>query len=211
MSDCLISCGPWLTNPDPGGITVGFTTTRPCAAYLEFKKTAEAAWQRVFQSRGGQIVRRETCHVFHLNGLLPGTRYDYRVGAFDTENGEEENRSASFTVFDPLRKQYSFMALADLQFSPSRRRSLIRKYHELCEASKCDFIVTLGDMCGEINCFEQDILEDHVGLLCELGASHRPVIFLRGNHEPVLRNTIRNQLQSIPSWPGGLSRFGFLV
>lgn len=183
MNDPLISCGPWLTNPDTGRITVGFTTARPCAAYLEFRRTFSEPWKKVFQSRGGQISRDETCHVFHLDGLVPGARYDYRAGAFEPECGKEESRSASFSVFDPSRKQYSFMVLADLQFAPPKRQFLIRKYHELCGASECDFVVMLGDMCGEINHFEQDILEDHVNLLCELGASCRPVVFLRGNHE----------------------------
>lgn len=183
MNDSLISCGPWLTNPGTGQITVGFTTARPSVAYLEYRRTAFEAWEKVFQSEGGQITRNETRHIFHLTGLVSGIRYDYRVGALEPKSGEEEIRSAFFTVFDSSRKQYSFMVLADLQFASLKRQFLIRKYHELCDASECDFIVMLGDMCSEINRFEQDVLEDHVNLLCELGASCRPVIFLRGNHE----------------------------
>ncbi len=41
MNDSLISCGPWLTNPDTGRITVGFTTARLCAAYLAFRRTSD--------------------------------------------------------------------------------------------------------------------------------------------------------------------------
>ena len=191
MPESLISCGPWLTNPDVGRISIGFATSRPCAAYLEYRRSSGEPWKKLFQSCGGQILRGETTHLFHLDGLTPGACYEYRAGAFVPEDGQQENRSASFRVFDPERKQYSFMVLADLQFESAKRQFLIRKYHELCGGAECDFIVMLGDMCGEINCFEKDILEDHVDLLCKLGASARPVVFLRGNHELRGRESFR--------------------
>lgn len=185
MLDDIFSTGPWLTNPRTDAVTMGFTTCLPCSAAIDYRLHNTKQWTRVWQCSGGQIITDETRHIFHLTNLLPGQIYDYRAVATDFK--EEAARQATFKTFSENAETCTFMVLADLQFSPEKRRCLIRKYHELCNGENCDFVVSLGDMCGAITDFDKDILQDHVQLFCDLGASSRPVIFLRGNHE--LRGT----------------------
>lgn len=97
-----INHGPWLTNPDAGKITIGFSSAEPCAAAVEFR-TAGGQWRKVYQSEGGQIVRAETRHIFHLTGLTPGAEYEYAAVVFDPENPEIQQRSGeTFTITSGL-------------------------------------------------------------------------------------------------------------
>ena len=164
----------------------GFSTARPCAAAIEYR-TGDGEWRRIDQQEGGQIVRAETRHIFHLSSLTPCAEYEYNAIAYDVDGGEEQRVAGHFTAFGKERGNYSFMVMADLQFPPDKRRELLKKYHELGQAANCDFIVCLGDMLDGIYDFECDQLGGVIDLLDETGFLSKPVIFMRGNHE--LRGT----------------------
>ena len=177
-----IDHGPWLTNPDIGKITIGFSSAEPCAAAVEYR-TGSSPWQKIYQSEGGQIVRAEKRHIFHLSGLIPGAEYEFRAVVFDPDTDEENSAAGKFTVFDPARKKYSFLVLADLQFSLEKRLDLLKKYHDLSHAGECDFTVLLGDMLWSIDDFEKDALGGIIDLLRQTGFLEKPVLLVRGNHE----------------------------
>ena len=177
-----INHGPWLTYPDIGKITIGFSSAEPCAAAVEYR-TIGTPWRKIFQSEGGQMVPAETCHIFHLSELIPGAEYEYQAIIFDPETKEERSVAGQFTVFDPGRKNYSFLVLADLQFPVEKRVELLTRYHSLCQASECDFVVFLGDMLGGIENFERDALGGIIDLLQQTGFLAKPILLVRGNHE----------------------------
>lgn len=177
-----ITHGPWLSSPDIGQVTVAFTTEGPCAACIEIR-SENGATRTQFQTVGGQIMPAETLHVFYLKDLNPGETYSYAVTAFLPDSGECSQAGNSFTVFSRERTGYSFLVLADLQFPPEKKKLLVNRYYELAQASRCDFIVGLGDLVNYIENFEQDALTDMIDFFCELGAGSKPVVFLRGNHE----------------------------
>ena len=177
-----INHGPWLTNPDTGKITIGFSSAEPCAAAVEYR-SGKSPYRKIFQSEGGQIVPAETRHIFHLSGLIPGAEYEYRAIAFDPETREECSTEGRFTAFDPARGDYSFLVLADLQFSLEKRLELLKKYHDLCHAGECDFTVFLGDMLYGIEDFERDALGGIIDPLQQTGFLAKPVLLVRGNHE----------------------------
>ena len=179
----IINHGPWLTNPDAGKITIGFSSAEPCAAAVEYR-AAGGQWRKMYQSEGGQIVRAETRHIFHLTGLTPGAEYEYAAVVFDPENPEIQQRSGgTFTVFDPCRKSYSFLVMADFQFPLEKRLELLKKYYELGQAEQCDFVVCLGDMLNVIDDFERDALGGIIDPLKQAGYLVKPVLLVRGNHE----------------------------
>ena len=177
-----IDHGPWLTNPDIGRITIGFSSAKPCAAAVEYR-TGSEPWQKIHQSEGGQIVRAEKRHIFHLSGLIPGAEYEFHAAVYDPDTGEESSETGTFTVFDPGRKDFSFLVLADLQFSPEKRLELLKKYHALSAADQCDFVVLLGDMLWAIDDFERDALGGIIDLLKQTGYLTKPLLLMRGNHE----------------------------
>jgi predicted phosphodiesterase len=178
-----ISHGPWLTNPDVGGITIGFATASPCAAAIEYRLDGQPQWRKIHQSEGGLLVRSETRHIFHINGLVPGGRYEYKATAFSLDSDETDVRTGAFTAFDSSRRDYSFLVMADFQFPIEKRKALLRKYFELASARECDFVVCLGDMLDGIGDFETDVLRGVIDLLDEAGYLAKPVVFIRGNHE----------------------------
>ncbi len=182
-----ISHGPWLTNPDAGRITIGFATATPCAASIEYRLVGDSQWCKIYQSEGGLLVRSETRHIFHIDGLTPGGRYEYKATAFCLDSDETDARTGAFTAFDVARKNFSFLVMADLQFSIEERKTLLRRYFELANAKDCDFVVCLGDMLNGIYDFETDALCGIIDLLDEAGYLAKPVVFVRGNHE--LRGT----------------------
>ena len=177
-----INHGPWLTHPRIGGITIGFSSTEHCAAAVEYRTGGEP-WQKNFQSEGGQIVRAETRHIFHLDGLIPEAEYEYRAIVFDPDIREEHVSAGKFTVFGPDRESYSFLVMADLQFAPEKRLELMKKYYSLGEAETCDFVVCLGDMLNRIDDFEHDALGGIIDLLDRAGFLAKPILLVRGNHE----------------------------
>ena len=178
-----INHGPWLTNPDVGKITIGFATSAPCAASVEYRLIGDSQWRKIYQSEGGLLVRSETRHIFPLCGLVPGGRYEYRATAFSLDSEETYARTGEFTAFDCARRDYSFLVMADFQFPIEKRKELMIKYFELANVKDCDFIVCLGDMLDGIYDFEQDVLGGVIDLLDETGYLAKPVIFVRGNHE----------------------------
>ena len=182
MKKKIISCGPFLTMPEPGRMRVVFTTTVPAAGSCAYRRAGTKRWKILKHISGGQIKCSETTHTFQLAGLAPGAEIEYRVTAVDFQ-GNCEEKSSHFTAFDPEKKKFSFLVLADLQFPQERRCGLIRYYCAAAEAEKCDFLVSLGDLCSRIDSFRENILEDHIQLFCELGADRRPLVCLRGNHE----------------------------
>ena len=177
-----IDHGPWLTCPDVGAMTLGFSTATPCAAAAEYR-TAGEPWRKLFQSESGQIVRAEKRHIFRLAGLVPGTEYEYRATAFDPDTQESSRAEGRFTAFGRERGDYSFLVMADLQFPREKRLELLKKYHALGQAEQCDFVVCLGDMLGCIDDFERDALGGIIDLLKEAGFLGKPVLLVRGNHE----------------------------
>ena len=67
-----IDHGPWLTCPDVGAMTLGFSSATPCAAAAEYR-TAGEPWRKLFQSESGQIVRAEKRHIF--KGVSPNVDF----------------------------------------------------------------------------------------------------------------------------------------
>lgn len=183
MSTAFINHGPWLTNPDIGKITIGFSTSVPCAAAVELREAHSLQWTRIDQQEGGQIVRAETRHIFHVGSLVPGTEYEYAAIAYDPDGTSMQRVEGTFTAFGREREKYSFLVMADFQFPIDKRLELLRKYHELANAKSCDFIVCLGDMLNVIDDFEKDQLGGVIDLLKAAGFLEKPVIFVRGNHE----------------------------
>ncbi|MBP5640741.1 MAG: metallophosphoesterase [Victivallales bacterium] len=179
----FINHGPWLTNPDIGKITIGFSTSSPCAAAVELREIGKKPWRRIDQQEGGQIVRAETRHVFHVDSLKPGIKYEYAVIAYDPDSSSSQRVEKTFTAFGRERGNFSFLVMADFQFPIERRRQLLQKYYVLAQAKSCDFTVCLGDMLNGINDFERDQLGGVIDLLNETGFLEKPVVFARGNHE----------------------------
>lgn len=177
-----IDHGPWMIHGDIGAMTIGFSSASPCGAALEYRKMG-ADWEKIFQSEGGQIVTAEKRHIFHLSDLTAGAEYEFRAIAFDPETGEEVCKEGRFTAFDPERKDYSFLVLADLQFPVEKRLELLKKYYEMCHGDQCDFTVFLGDLLGSIDDFERDGLSSVIDLLQQTGYLKRPIFLVRGNHE----------------------------
>jgi hypothetical protein len=196
--------GPWLTHPDAGSISIGFVTGGGrVGAGVEYRRRAsEDAWQRVLNSRGGQLQNQHPQHLIHLSGLIPGESYDYRIvlvnpcsKQFHDRNFPKEaafrspqltlveDESFHFQCFDNKAEDYVFSLTADLQFSSKVRKRILSNYHESGSMAQSRFNVILGDALNAIEDFDRDYVVGVLAQTVELGAAHRPWIFARGNHE----------------------------
>ncbi|NMA46059.1 MAG: hypothetical protein GX945_05815 [Lentisphaerae bacterium] len=196
--------GPWLSYPDVGAISVGFVTGggRVGAGVDYRRRDSEEDWQRVWDSRGGQLQNQQPQHLIRLQGLTPGETYEYRIVLVNPTKKQFNDRSFPkerefrapqltlladdrfhFQVFDNAPGDYSFAFTADLQFSNDVRKRMLTNYHERGDMAKSRFYVILGDALNDINVFERDYVAGVIKHAVGLGASSQPWLFVRGNHE----------------------------
>ena len=77
-----INHGPYLQEVTNTGATFVFNTSSPSYSYIELKKDGEAAGKVYYQSVNG--LKQANCSRFAVraDGLLPATRYSYRIISF---------------------------------------------------------------------------------------------------------------------------------
>lgn len=174
--------GPWLCNPDVGRMTVGFLCNTPTGVGVQFRRSGEEAWQTKWHQRQGQCLRR-TYHAVELDDLAPGCKYEYRIIGIHPDSFLETVLCDvhSFTVPDAQRSSYSFFITADLQYPLDVQRKYLDKMLKASKAVECDFFVLNGDVNSRF--LPEEVIGGPFAQLCDFGASSRPIIYLRGNHE----------------------------
>ncbi|MFA5688202.1 MAG: FN3 domain-containing metallophosphoesterase family protein [Kiritimatiellales bacterium] len=194
--------GPWLTYPDTGAMTIGFTTDCNTGAGVEYRlKNSADEWMCAWDAVAGQLLDTVSYHPVRLTGLQSGAEYEYRIVLLnpsekrltDREYWEDErsrkpqltiieNGAFTFHSFSPDAEPYSFFVTADLQFSTLRRHSILQNYYD-GGMKDARFTVLLGDLYYHVDNIEQDILAGIVDKTTALGGCSRPFLFVRGNHE----------------------------
>ena len=196
--------GPWLTYPDVGAVSVGFVTGggRVGAGVDYRRRSSEDDWQRVWDSRGGQLQNQQPQHLIRLQDLTPGETYEYRIVLVNPAAKQFHDRNFPkepafrdpqltiiaadrfhFQAFGAVADDYVFALTADLQFSNDVRKRILTSYRERGGMAPSRFNVILGDALNEINVFERDYVAGVLNHAVGLGATTQPWLFVRGNHE----------------------------
>lgn len=201
--------GPWLTFAEATALTIGFTTPLGYGGGVEVRaKGTQEPWQAFWHTRAGQIVKTATVHPVRLTGLKPDTDYEYRLvlanasdkilhdGNMASQHNKPqvtviERPDFTFRTFPQASADFTFAAVADLQFSPRDKEQYLQDYQKNGGLDASRFLLVIGDANNDIHNFERDYLGTVVAPLTKLGGLSRPTYFIRGNHEWRGKDTTR--------------------
>jgi endonuclease/exonuclease/phosphatase family metal-dependent hydrolase/Icc-related predicted phosphoesterase len=194
---------PYLQNPTDNGITVMWQTNVPVYGWVEYG-TDTANMKKVHTLCDGQAICNNKNHKIRLEELVPGQKYYYRVCSREMTLYQAYYKEFGATAISPFysftlpsQKQSDFTMLI---FNDLHKRQ--DTYDALLEQVKhipYDFVVFNGD-CIDDPADEDQALE-HLSLYCaKVGASQKPVFFLRGNHE--IRNAYSIGLRDLFDYVG---------
>lgn len=185
-ADKIFRTKPYLQNPIGNGMTVMWETTVPAYCWVEYG-TDTTQLKRARTIVDGQVVCNNKLHKIHINDLIPGQKYYYRVcsqemllyQAYKKIFGNTARSEFSeFTL--PATNADSFTAIVfnDLHQHTKTFRALCKQIQHI----NYDFVVFNGD------CVDEPVdHEQATSFICELTEGvHRdrvPTFFMRGNHE----------------------------
>lgn len=128
-----VELGPWLLDPQPGSITVAWTTPRPAVGVVEY-------------GQGGKLDKRAAeaapthDHRVTLAGLPAGEKIDYRIEGEPTAQGTFT--SAPAPDADPFQRPYSVLVYGDNRTNGGDHALLVRA----AEPENPDLALHTGDM-----------------------------------------------------------------
>ena len=185
-ADKIFRTKPYLQNPIGNGMTVMWETTVPAYCWVEYG-TDTTQLKRARTIVDGQVVCNNKLHKIHINDLIPGQKYYYRVcsqemllyQAYKKIFGNTARSEFSeFTL--PATNADSFTAIVfnDLHQHTKTFRALCKQIQHI----NYDFVVFNGD------CVDEPVdHEQATSFICELTegvhSDRVPTFFMRGNHE----------------------------
>jgi ser/thr protein phosphatase family protein len=185
-ADKIFRTKPYLQNPIGNGMTVMWETTVPAYCWVEYG-TDTTQLKRARTIVDGQVVCNNKLHKIHINDLIPGQKYYYRVcsqemllyQAYKKIFGNTARSEFSeFTL--PATNADSFTAIVfnDLHQHTKTFRALCKQIQHI----NYDFVVFNGD------CVDDPVdHEQATSFICELTegvhSDRVPTFFMRGNHE----------------------------
>ena len=185
-ADKIFCTKPYLQNPIGNGMTVMWETTVPAYCWVEYG-TDTTQLKRARTIVDGQVVCNNKLHKIHINDLIPGQKYYYRVcsqemllyQAYKKIFGNTARSEFSeFTL--PATNADSFTAIVfnDLHQHTKTFRALCKQIQHI----NYDFVVFNGD------CVDEPVdHEQATSFICELTegvhSDRVPTFFMRGNHE----------------------------
>jgi predicted phosphodiesterase len=181
----VITEGPYLVATGETTATVVWLTDTPSHAKVLFGTNGELS--EVAQPQVDGLIPVGNRHVVHLEGLSPGTTYDYEVVAtrvvklkaywpdkgLDTRSGPHH-----FTTFDRNSPSVSFSVVTDTHEDTGRIDAL----NEAIDWESTEFLVHAGDAFHWIDTEEHLFRVWLRPTLAGLGHD-KSLILLRGNHE----------------------------
>ena len=180
-----VAHGPYLQELTLDGVTVVWTTNRPCVGRVEHGIGTPS--QMAQTVRHGMVNANTTHHSVRITGLKPGQKYAYRLvnteivkfGAYDTTLGEViKGDTYSFTTLSPALAEFSFVVTQDIHSQAEKYASLLDKV----DVGSATFVVLNGDMDNDPK-QESQIYSGHLDLSVERFAKEKPFVFVSGNHE----------------------------
>ena len=181
--------GPWLTLPSETGMSVTWITRVPCAGGIEYREKGTTNWVERWQVKYGQIDYTRDIQNFHLDGLKPGTEYEYRLlsnlGSFATPYHMVLSRGReiySFKTVDPKRDHYKVFTTSDIH---GGFRLGLDPMIDRTDSADADFFFILGDNVedGAYNNLRFYVTFGYLDDITRKWGREKPTIFMRGNHD----------------------------
>ncbi len=179
---------PYLQNPCIDGITIMWRTSELSYSWVEYGEDTNTL-EVARTVKNGIVVANVTAHKVKIEGLLPNTKYYYRIcsrkvlkyQAYSKELGPEVKSSFfSFTTLSQSPEDFTCLIFNDLHDNLMLFDKLIRQVH--LHKIKFDFSIFNGDIFNDPES-ESKILNSLSHYNEGVDASNRLAIYLRGNHE----------------------------
>lgn len=176
---------PYLQAVSATEMSIRWITQKPSYSWVEI--TEGGATRKVHGVTDGLVTAYNRIHEIVIPGLTPGKEYSYRVASkeitdfqpYKVTYGETLYSSEfSFTTANPLAGETSWLVLNDIHDRPASFAHLLK----LNGDDPYDFVFLNGDM-FDYQTDEKQVI-DHLLTPCtENFATHKPLMFVRGNHE----------------------------
>jgi endonuclease/exonuclease/phosphatase family metal-dependent hydrolase len=199
----IFYAAPYLQNPIDGEITVMWQTRVPTYSWVEYgTDTLQLKTARTLVD--GQVICNDLHNKIRIEGLQPGQTYYYRVCSREILLYQAYNKVFGETAFSPFysftlpsaeTKDFTALIFNDIH----KQEATLNGLYDLVKDVPYDFVFFNGD-CIDDPATEEEALH-HLAMQCtKVGASSRPVFYLRGNHE--IRNAYSIGLRALFDYVG---------
>lgn len=208
----ILRTNPYLQNPTNAGITVSWQTNVPCYSWVEYGLDT-AHMQRAHTLIAGQVISNNKLNKIRINDLEKGKKYYYRVHSREIVEfkpykkvfGEEYvSPLYSFSLPTDGKEEFTALVFNDLHQKRELMDALIKVVRE--RGVEYDFVVFNGDCIDDPNT-EAQAIESISYFNDRVGASSKPVIYIRGNHE--IRGAFSMDFTTLFDYAGGKSYGAF--
>lgn len=195
-ADIKIMHGPYLQNLYEREATVVWVSDSPSVGWVEIAPDDGTHFyaterQKIFDTRIG-IKNVSRIHAVRLTGLLPATRYRYRVCSQEVLSHEGavvtygeiastdvyNKRPLSFMTNDTTKSHISYAMVNDIHGDNEALENMIGQ----CDLTSTDMFLFNGDMVSICD-NEAQLFNGFMDKAVELFASSLPMYYCRGNHE----------------------------
>ncbi len=178
--------GPYLQELTNTGVTFVFTTSEKGISWVELKDDNGKITSH-YDVKNGLRNAYTTFNTIRVEGLLPNTRYQYRmiskqIADFQpykvTFGDSITSQWYEFSTWDPKTERCSFIALSDMHQDHDKLAQLLN----LADVQSADIIFYVGDM---MNYYDNEAVpfQSFIDTSVSLFATERPFVLVRGNHE----------------------------
>lgn len=185
-NNTLFLTQPYLQSIDATSISVRLITAQPTYCWVEYGTTGEFN-QKAHAITDGLVNAFNRIHEIRIDGLLPGTKYNYRVAAkeilqfqpYKVTYGEVAYSDAySMNTIDPAAQEVNWLVLNDIHDRPESFRHLM----DLNGNDHYDYVFLNGDM-FDYQTDEKQLIDHLIAPCTSCFATQKPMMFVRGNHE----------------------------
>ena len=184
--------GPWLTHVKQDCASVRFTTSGNIAVCVDYWKKGTAELRRSYELWNGVFRNDTDRHTVTLNGLEAAQEYEFRIGLIP-ETVVRAGSTCGPQEVVLLPEVYSFKTLAaggmtrfcavsDTHLPFFHRRNMLESGERVLRISESDFMLHLGDIAGNLDNFDDDVLGGYAEYF-NRGGRLTPLANCRGNHE----------------------------
>jgi UDP-2,3-diacylglucosamine pyrophosphatase LpxH len=206
----IVTHGPYLQNLSGSGVTIIWTTNRPAVpgVYLTGGKLSNTF---IRNSTDGIINGGGTTHKVRIDGLEPGTKYEYRINsvqimkyqAYKVYYGDTlTTKAVSFATFPTSGTRVKFTVVNDVHENSGKLASYLKNG----KAYEQDFYIFNGDMIDFLQDYSQ-LFRGFADTAVRYFASTKPFFYVRGNHET--RGYLARDIKDYFDYPGNRFYYGF--
>lgn len=188
--------GPYLQNVKDNEATIVWEADKLSIGWVELAPDDGTHYYgeerpKYFDTTNG-VKNTSLLHTVKLKGLIPGTKYRYRIYAQEVLSHKGINvvygyvaasdvyskKALTFTTCDSKKEETSFAVINDIH----GREGLITRLLNYADYKNKDLIIFNGDMVSTFQ-DKETIFDGFMNESIDLFASEKPMYYARGNHE----------------------------